>query len=172
MTELHGGSVEAHSEGRGRGSEFVVKLPLHRPEPDDSERARRGPVSERSLRCLVVEDNVDAAQMLQVALESAGHEVSVAFDGRDALAAAADFRPDAVVLDIGLPRMNGYDVARAIRRLPGLADVFIIAVTGYGQDSDRQKSRDAGCDQHLVKPIELEPLLDALAAGRSASTSP
>jgi len=117
-----------------------------------------------------VEDNVDAALLLQFALESEGHQVRVTFDGPDAVAAAGEFKPDAVVLDIGLPRMNGYDVARAIRQLPGLAGVVIIAVTGYGQDSDRQKSREAGCDHHLVKPIELNRLVLALGAGRTAST--
>jgi PAS domain S-box-containing protein len=170
ITELHGGSVAAHSEGRGRGSEFIVRLPLHVADPVAARRRTiaRQP-SPRSIRCLIVEDNVDAAQLLQFALESEGHQVCVTFDGLDAVAAAAEFKPEAVVLDIGLPRMNGYDVARAIRGLPGLGDVVIIAVTGYGQDADRQKSREAGCDHHLVKPIELGPLLLALAAGRTAS---
>jgi PAS domain S-box-containing protein len=170
ITELHGGSVEAHSEGRGRGSEFIVRLPLHVPDPvATAPQTSGGRLSPHSVRCLVVEDNIDAAQLLQFALESEGHQVRVTFDGVDAVAAAAAFKPDAVVLDIGLPRMNGYDVARAIRQLPGLADVVIIAATGYGQDADRQKSHDAGCDYHLVKPIELQALLQALAAGRTAS---
>jgi two-component system, sensor histidine kinase len=95
--------------------------------------------------------------------------VRLAFDGRDAITAATTFKPDAIVLDIGLPRMNGYEVARAIRLLPGLADVVITALTGYGQDADRQKSREAGCDYHLVKPVELQPLLRTLVAGRPAS---
>jgi PAS domain S-box-containing protein len=167
ITELHGGSVQAHSEGRGRGSEFTIRLPLHAAAPVAAAQPGAGAQpAAHALRCLVVEDNVDAAQLLQFALESEGHDVRITFDGRDAIAAAAVFKPDAVVLDIGLPRMNGYDVARAIRRIPGLADVVIVAVTGYGQDSDREKSRDAGCDYHLVKPIELKSLLLALAAGR------
>ncbi len=171
ITELHGGTVQAHSEGRGRGSEFIVTLPLHVPDEDArAPEAGVAPLSAPPRRCLVVEDNVDAARMLEVALESEGYEVRLAFDGRDAVAAATVFRPDAVVLDIGLPRMNGYDVARAIRLIPDLADVLIIALTGYGQDADRQKSYEAGCDQHLVKPVELAPLLNALAAGRMAST--
>jgi PAS domain S-box-containing protein len=171
ISELHGGSVEARSEGRGLGSEFIVRLPL-----DVAEPVASGPetnLSEPSLppmRCLIVEDNVDAAQMLQCALELHGHEVRLAFDGRDAVDAARAFEPDAVVLDIGLPRMNGYDVARAVRLLPGLADVIIVAVTGYGQDADRRKSCEAGCDHHLVKPIELNQLLRVLGAGRAVSS--
>jgi PAS domain S-box-containing protein len=171
ISELHGGSVEAHSEGRGRGSEFIVRLPLDVAEPVVS--APQTSLSEASLhriRCLLVEDNVDAAQMLECALELKGHEVRLAFDGRDAVDAAKAFKPDAVVLDIGLPRMNGYDVARTIRLLPGLADVIIVAVTGYGQEADRQKSLDAGCDHHLVKPIELNQLLRVLEVGRAVPT--
>jgi PAS domain S-box-containing protein len=170
ITELHGGSVQAHSEGRGRGSKFIVRLPLHIPDPlAIAPRTNAARPSPRHVRCLVVEDNVDAAQLLQFALESEGHQVQVAFDGLDAVEVAAAFKPDAVVLDIGLPRMNGYDAARAIRLLPGLADIVIIAATGYGQDADRQKSREAGCDHHLVKPIELRSLLLAIAAGRTVS---
>jgi len=170
ITELHGGSVHAYSEGRGRGSEFTVRLPLQVPDPhavDPDTRHAKPPA--HSIRCLVVEDNVDAAQLLEFALESEGHQVHVTYDGPDAVAAAATFKPDAVVLDIGLPRMNGYDVARAIRRIPGCEDILIIAVTGYGQEADRQKSREAGCDHHLVKPIDLNSLLSALASGRASS---
>jgi CheY-like chemotaxis protein len=104
--------------------------------------------------------------MLRIALDWAGHTVHVAFDGQDAIAAAATFQPDAIVLDIGLPRMNGYEAARAIRQLPGLRDVVIIAATGYGQDVDRQKSRDAGINHHLVKPVAIDALLSAIAAAR------
>jgi CheY-like chemotaxis protein len=107
--------------------------------------------------------------MLELALTLEGHEVRLAFDGHDAIDVAAAFRPEVVVLDIGLPRMNGYDVARAIRDLPGLADVHIIAVTGYGQVADYEKSRKAGVDTHLVKPVELDALLTTVAAGRARS---
>jgi PAS domain S-box-containing protein len=169
ITELHGGSVEAHSEGRGRGSEFVVRLPLHVPAvvvgASTSNRSRAP--SQRTLRCLVVDDNVDAARMLECALMLQGHEVRLAFDGRDAIEGAAAFQPDAIVLDIGLPRMNGYEAARAIRQLSGLANVLIIAATGYGQDVDRQRSREAGFDHHLVKPIDLDALVHALEVGRT-----
>jgi len=118
---------------------------------------------------MVVEDNVDAARMLEWALHLEGHQVRLAFEGREAVDAAAAFRPDVIVLDIGLPYMNGYDAARAIRQLPGLEDVYIVAVTGYGQESDFAKSREAGIDDHLVKPIELDTLLRAVA-GRGAAT--
>jgi PAS domain S-box-containing protein len=169
LTELHGGSVEARSDGRAGGSEFIVRLPMHHGEEVSGLTAVPAPSMRpgRRLRCLVVDDNIDAAHMLETLLTAEGHDVHVAFDGRDAVDAAASYRPDAVVLDIGLPRMNGYDVARAIRRLPGLEQVLMIAATGYGQDSDRQKSREAGFDHHLVKPIELDVLLRTLAQDRS-----
>ena len=171
IVELHGGSVEAHSAGRGLGSEFVVRLPLHVVAAGVSTAAsmRPGAPSRGALKCLLVDDNVDAARRLELALSLEGHQVHLAFDGADAVDAAAVFQPDAVVLDIGLPRMNGYDAARAIRRLPGLGDVLIIAATGYGQDVDRDKSRDAGFDLHLVKPIDLDALLHALDADRTTA---
>lgn len=167
ITELHGGSVEAQSEGRGFGSEFIVRLPLL--SLDGVEVRAEGVVPPAYIaprRCLVVEDNVDAARMLELALTREGHQVRLAFDGHDAVEAAAAFRPDAVIVDIGLPRMNGYDAARAIRQLPGLADVHIVALTGYGQQADREKSREAGIDAHLVKPVDIDVLLEALAVPR------
>ena len=171
IVELHGGSVEAHSAGRGLGSEFVVRLPLHVAAAGVGTVApMRSPArSRRTLRCLVVDDNVDAARMLELALSLEGHQVRLAFDGYDAVEAAAEFQPDAVVLDIGLPRMNGYEAARGIRRIPGLGGVLIIAATGYGQDIDREKSRDAGFDLHLVKPIDLDALLHAIDADKTAA---
>ena len=164
ITELHGGTVEAHSEGRGFGSEFIVRLPLLSRASVDVPVDRVVPHAYmQPRRCLVVEDNVDAARMLELALTIEGHQVRLAFDGRDAVEAAAAFHPDAIILDIGLPRMNGYDAARAIRQLPGLADVHIVAVTGYGQPAEREKSREAGIDDHLVKPIDIDVLLETLA---------
>jgi CheY-like chemotaxis protein len=167
ITELHGGSVEARSEGRGLGSEFTIRLPgcaaeeVLRPEPAATTAPRR------PLRCLVVEDNVDAAHMLELALTLEGHEVRLAFDGPDAVTVAEAFQPEVIVMDIGLPRLNGYDAARAIRELPGLSDVHMIAVTGYGQEEDYEKSRRAGFDCHLVKPVEFDALLRTVAAGRA-----
>ena len=172
ITELHDGTIEAHSAGPGRGSEFVVRLPLHVDEQAAGRDAdaRRAP-SRRARRLLVVEDNVDAARMLEMALQMEGHDVRLAFDGRDAVGAAAAFQPDVVILDIGLPRMTGYDAARAIRQLPGLADVFIVALTGYGQAADHEKSREAGIDQHLVKPVDLDLLLETLAEAPGRPTA-
>jgi len=169
ITELHGGSVQARSEGRGRGSEFTVRLPLVGDRMQPAPRVISPAQCATEMRCMVVEDNVDAARMLEWALHLEGHQVRLAFDGREAVDAAAAFRPDVIVLDIGLPYMNGYDAARAIRQLPGLEDVYIVAVTGYGQESDFAKSREAGIDDHLVKPIELDTLLRAVA-GRGAAT--
>ena len=171
ITELHGGSVEAHSPGRGHGSTFTVRLPLHQAERTPSHPPARGGRTS-PLRCLVVEDNADAARMLEVALTLEGHEVMVAIDGVAAVETAAAFRPDAIVLDIGLPRMSGYEAGAAIRQLPGLADVVIIGLTGYGQAADYEKSRRAGFDAHLVKPVEIDTLLDALAAGRRRPMHP
>lgn len=169
ITELHGGTVEASSEGSGRGSRFTVTLPLDGESlPVRTHGASRSrPIS--SSRCLVVEDNVDAAHMLELALTLEGFQVRLAYDGLAAVESAAAFRPDVVLLDIGLPRMNGYEAARAIRDLPGLSDVHIIAVTGYGQLADVERARAAGVDSHLVKPVELDALLQVLAAGRGDS---
>lgn len=173
ITELHGGRIEAESEGRGRGSRFTIRLPLLVGEnanvtPGAGDQV--GPAE--PLRCLVVEDNIDAARMLELGLRLEGHDVRLAFDGRDAVGAAEAFRPQVVVMDIGLPRMNGYEAARAIRQLPGLEDVQMIAVTGYGQLADFEKSRSAGFDSHLVKPVELDMLLRTVAAGRHSPRSP
>jgi len=165
ITELHGGSVEAHSAGRGQGSQFVVKLPLHLDTGLTLPRLAQPATTaaRRPLRCLIVEDNADAARMLECALTLQGHDVRLAYDGVNAIDLAKAFKPEAVVLDIGLPRMNGYEVARAIRQMPGLVNVNIIAATGYGQLEDRQRAREAGFDHYLVKPIELDVLLQTLA---------
>jgi PAS domain S-box-containing protein len=178
ITELHGGTIGVRSAGRGQGSAFTIRLPLHvMSHPADVTRqpadlltgyvAHDAPHAPR--RCLVVEDNIDAARMVELALTLEGHEVRLALDGLDALELAGAFQPDVVILDIGLPRMNGYDTARAIRTLPGLSDVRIIGVTGYGQPADHERSQEAGFDTHLVKPVELDLLLEHVAAGRATS---
>jgi DNA-binding response OmpR family regulator len=118
---------------------------------------------DRGVRVLVVEDNADAAETLADLLRLWGYEVGIAHDGQAAVEAAPGFRPDAVLLDIGLPRMNGYEVARWLRRQSDLGGVLLIAVTGYGQESDRARGREAGFDHHLVKPVDLEVLRRLLA---------
>jgi PAS domain S-box-containing protein len=168
LVEMHGGSVSASSGGSGEGSEFVVRLPLAR-----GRGVARGPVKEAPSRpvtrrrLLVVDDNRDFADTLAALFETMGHDVRVAYNGTDAVSAAAEYRPDAVFLDIGLPGRNGYDVARILRSSPELASVTLVAFTGYGRTEDRRRVREAGFDYHLVKPAEaaeLAKIVDALPA--------
>ncbi len=167
LIELHGGSVEATSV-EGQGSEFVVKLPAAST-PLVSVTSPAIPISEsseissRSLRIVVVDDNVDAAEGLTILLKMSGHEVVTVYDGHAAVKAARAFRPDLMLLDIGLPGMNGYEVAKYIRQDPLLGDIVLVASTGYGQESDRRLSADAGFNHHLVKPANFEKLQQILA---------
>jgi signal transduction histidine kinase len=160
LVEMHGGRAEAHSEGAGKGSEFVVRLPALAgavPAPrTDAEGAAEPAGPPR--RILVVDDNLDSAHSLATLLRLFGNEVLEAHDGAAALEAAGAFRPDVAILDIGLPGMDGYELARRLRRLPGLEHVRLAALTGYGSEQDRRRSRAAGFDDHLVKPVELETL--------------
>ena len=159
MVALHGGSVEARSEGAGKGSEFVVRLAARQSaSPQPVEAASEAPVAGAGRRVLVVDDNLDAANALRYLLENDGHEVKLALDGPSGLALAREFRPDALLLDIGLPRLNGYEIARQVRGDPRLASTTIIAVTGYGQPQDRERSAAAGFDHHLTKPVEFRVL--------------
>ncbi len=161
LVEMHGGRVEVASEGVGRGSVFTVRLPVL-PEarvpvvPEAARPERETPAEGR--RVLVVDDNVDAAALLGEVLELDGHQVTVVHDGLAALERVGGVDPDVVFLDIGLPGMDGYEVARRMRRQPGGAELRLVALTGYGQASDRQRSREAGFDTHLVKPVELDTL--------------
>lgn len=167
IVELHGGTAAAHSKGLGAGSEFVVRLPLASaaqpacsvPAPPDT--ANDG---DSRLRVLVVDDNADAADISALLLRSWDYAVCTAHDGRDALQKAARFRPHVILLDIGLPGMNGYEVARRIRQDPQLKTAHLVAITGYGQNADRQRSKEAGFDDHLVKPVE-SAALKALLSG-------
>ncbi len=169
LVEMHGGSVAAHSDGPGKGSEFVIRLPaLAAAEAPAAGANGRPPAAAGRLRVLLVDDNVDGAESLAALLRLAGHEVWLAHDGPGALEAAAGFRPDAAVLDIGLPGMDGYEVARRLRADPAAAPAVLVAVTGYGRDRDRERSREAGFDYHLVKPVDLAELHRALAAARPA----
>ncbi len=165
LVALHGGRVEARSDGPGRGSEFLIRLPaLNQPAPAKARPAldRRGP--NRTLRVLVVDDNADAAEMLSHALRDSGHQVREEHDGLSALVTAADFNPDVVLLDIGLPGMDGFEVARRLRADPRFAKVRIVALTGYGQDTDKKRTAEVGIDRHLVKPVEMEQVIDAIHA--------
>jgi two-component system CheB/CheR fusion protein len=165
LTELHGGTVEAHSV-LGEGSEFVVRLPVAKEveAPVVPPAANAGAPATRALRVLVVDDNADAALMLAMLLEAQGHEVQSAQDGPRALAAALAFHPRVVLLDIGLPGMDGYEVAKKMRLDPACAGMVLVALTGYGQASDRERSRSAGFDHHLVKPADFAKLKEILAS--------
>jgi signal transduction histidine kinase len=156
LVELHGGTVEGRSDGPGRGSEFVVQLPALESTRDASSRTTResGRPEKRRRSVLVVDDNVDAANTLAALLSLQGHDVRVAFDGEQAIEDAKQSRPDVVVLDIGLPGMNGYEVARTMREDPELSGIRLVALTGYGQADDVERARDAGFDRHFVKPLD------------------
>jgi PAS domain S-box-containing protein len=159
IVQLHGGSVSARSEGLNRGSEFTVRLPLGVPTPIAQASAEPiSPVDAEAVRVLVVDDNEDAAEMCATLLELAGHDVRRAYNGRSALALATAFRPRVVLLDIGLPDIDGYEVARLLRRAPWAAGISLIAVSGWGQERDKQHALEAGFDHHLTKPIDLQAL--------------
>ncbi len=158
LVRLHGGQVSAQSDGIGRGSEFVVELPMaDQPARPDAPRATAGRVV-RGLKILVADDSVDSALTLTALLAAAGHDVEAVHDGFSALQRAADFRPQVLVLDIGMPGLNGYDTCRRIRAEPWGRSAIIIAVTGWGADEDRRRSREAGFDAHLVKPVDYTEL--------------
>src|SRR5690606_4844552 len=161
LAETHGGTIEAHSEGRAKGSTFVVRLPAAADAGLAAPAPPARPQVERSIegrRLLVVEDDSDTAESLRLVLEANGAEVRVATSGPKALATFGSFEPEAVLLDIGLPGMDGYEVARRLRaEFPSRA-VPIIALTGWGRDEDVQRARDAGFDDHLVKPVDIAAL--------------
>jgi signal transduction histidine kinase/ActR/RegA family two-component response regulator len=159
LVELHGGRVEAKSAGRGRGSEFIVRLPLLPEAPAPSTPATpnaQGTVASR--RILVVDDNIDSAETLGLLLRLGGHKVFTAYSGQSALESARVNQPEIVMLDIGMPGMDGHEVARRLRDELGLKNLLLVAMTGYGQDQDRRRSEEAGFHSHLVKPVDLEGL--------------
>ena len=177
LVTLHGGTVRAESEGPGCGSQFVVELPLAAAEasaPDAPTLEATGALpSAAEVRVLVVDDNEDAAAMLAEGLAELGYTVRTASDGPSALELAATFRPRVALLDIGLPVMDGYELGRLLRATLSESDLRLVALTGYGQASDRARSRDAGFDAHLVKPIRLEEiqqLLEKLRSQEAAAT--
>ena len=165
LVELHGGTVEAQSDGIGQGSEFIVRLPMatETQVPEESAPAHFPREATAPLRILVVDDGIEAAKMCGMLLKAWGHDVRVAHNGPDALQRAIGFHPHVILCDIGLPDMDGYEVARHIRQNPHLKNVQLVAVTGYGQDTDRKRSQEAGFDLHLVKPVEVSQLKTVLA---------
>jgi len=170
LVELHGGTVSAHSPGPGRGSTLLVRLPLRTGVSAGTPGGHAGEAApSRPLRVLVVDDNLDSVETMSMLLRTWGHDVRTAAEGTEALSTAADFAPDVVLLDIGLPGMTGYDVARRLRPR-NAARPLLVALTGYGQPGDRARSQEAGFDLHFVKPVDLarlETALSALDAGRA-----
>jgi len=169
LVELHGGTITAHSEGAGYGAEFIVRLPVGEPvgtEPNDEPRHARASPPARPLHVLVADDNRDSAASCAALLESCGHQVSVAHSGREAFELACTLRPNALVLDIGMPELNGYQVAERVRGTGWGRAATLIAITGWGQEQDKRRALEAGFDHHLTKPIDpnnLEGLLRAAA---------
>ena len=176
LVALHGGTVEAASRGAGRGSEFIVRLPAVDAAVDASIEGAAVPVASAAgarRRVLVVDDNIDAADTLADLATEWGHDVKSAHDGPGALRAAEELVPDIVLLDIGLPQMDGYEVARRMRKNPRLDGTFLVALTGYGQPRDRERALEAGFDRHLVKPVDIDALeLMLKTARRSPSIEP
>jgi signal transduction histidine kinase len=167
LLQMHGGSIEARSEGPGKGSEFRIRLPLH-----GSADAGRGQEQEDAgkdfrraapRRILVADDNLDTRESLALLLSLEGHSVYTASDGQQTLERAEEYRPDVALLDIGMPGMDGYEVARRIRARPWGGRITLVALTGWGQDADRIRSHDAGFDSHLVKPVDLDKVINVLA---------
>jgi PAS domain S-box-containing protein len=171
LVEMHGGSITAKSEGAGKGSEFTIHLPAaKRPAFPTVAVSGSAQISNRKARILVVDDNVDTAHGMVRLLKLIGHETARAHDGNEALQIARDFRPEIVLLDIGLPVMDGYEVAARMRREEWCKDALIVAVSGYGQDDDRRRSTEAGFDHHLIKPLDHDALLSLIApAGNSSA---
>jgi PAS domain S-box-containing protein len=174
LVSLHGGTVSVHSAGPGQGSEFAISIPVlaQSSAPKQTQPAASRASAHRRSRVLVVDDNRDSADTLAALLEAWGHEVRTLYDGPSAIAATAEFQPNVVLLDIGLPKMNGYEVAAQLRKSASRRPLILVAFTGYGQDEDRRRVREAGFDYHLVKPLEpaeLQKILDSVIADAAAA---
>src|SRR6185369_11065509 len=175
LVQMHGGSVEVLSDGPGKGSEFIVRLPsvvVAKPDGPAKSDNKKNEKAEVARRILVADDNLDSADSLAMMLEMLGHEVSSAHDGVEALEQAKASKPELVFMDLGMPRMNGYDAARLIRNQPECKGAVLVALTGWGQEEDRRRSYEAGFDYHIVKPIDftaVEKLLEDLNGSESSA---
>jgi CheY-like chemotaxis protein len=172
LVEMHGGSVIGRSDGPGQGSEFIVRLPVlpQTQRFDQPSKAPKQRGNAPSRRVLVVDDSISTAETMAALLRMKGHDLRVANDGPKAVEIAAGFQPEVVLLDIGMPGMNGYQVARKLRRMPGMEQSLLIALSGYGQEEDLRCSHEAGFDHHLVKPAPLgvvEELVGSAAVPKS-----
>jgi PAS domain S-box-containing protein len=172
LVELHGGSIAVHSDGLGQGSEFIVRLPIAAETPasrqtPSSEDDTQHPVTRR--RILIVDDNCDGTDSLAMLLKLLGHEVETAYDGEQGIQTAQQSRPNVVLLDLGMPRLNGFEACRRIRQTPWGKDLFLIALTGWGQDEDRRRTEAAGFDHHMTKPVDPAALMELLASLPSES---
>lgn len=163
LVKLHGGSVSAYSAGAGKGSKFTIRLPVAEALSPPAAERRDAPVSTNHCRVLAVDDNADSVDSLAMLLRMMGHEVETAGDGEKALAVAEQFRPHVAILDIGLPKMNGYEVAKQIRARPWARDIVLVALTGWGQEDHRRRSAESGFNHHLTKPVEFNALQRILA---------
>ena len=162
LVELHGGLMTAYSAGKGKGSEFTVILPLEEGSVIKAQSSSQD-IVHRKRRILIIDDNVDMTESLRELLQFYGHEVGVSYNGRDGVAKAKEYRPEILLCDIGLPNLNGYEVARAIRRDKDLKDMFLVAITGYALPEDLMHIAEAGFDCHLPKPVDLNELKRVLA---------
>jgi PAS domain S-box-containing protein len=169
LVELHGGTINAQSEGPGTGAEFTVRLPLATPSPPTRRTASVSGTTSQPRRILVVDDNQDSALTLSKLLQVKGHVVQRAKDGMEAIEAVARFQPQVILMDVGMPNLNGYDATRRIRQVPGGDAILIVALTGWGQAEDIQRSTEAGCSAHMVKPVEWAALERLLANSRVSS---
>jgi two-component system, sensor histidine kinase len=171
LLELHGGTIEAQSRGPGQGSEFFVRLPLGSPASRSHQtRDVDAPQDAPARRVMIADDNKDAADALGMLLDLSAHEIRVTYSGRSALMLARTFRPDVAFIDIGMPDLSGYEVAQELRREPWGSGICLIALTGWGQDEDRQRAKDAGFDQHMTKPVDPDAL-ERLLAERTSPAS-
>jgi len=166
--ELHEGSIEARSDGAGAGTTFIVRLPLVAPAEEHEPMGEFPRAAAGRCRVLVAEDIPDAAEMMRLMIECMGHDVRVAADGVEAVAIAEAFNPQVALLDIGMPRMDGYEAARRIRAALG-DDILLVALTGWGQEDDQRQAFAAGFDRHLTKPAEPEVLEDLIASAVNAA---